>query len=92
MESILANYNYTLDDKGRLAFIGKKGESLKADSPKFKEMQQVRRLYDDTFTNYIAKQKTRNGYISYEDAEQANKAARAIVYIKYPKLAGAGTN
>ena len=89
LESILANYNYTLDDKGKLAFIGKKGESLKADSPKFKQMQQVRKLYDDQFTEYLTEQKRKNGYISYLDAERANQAARRIVYAKYPDLAGA---
>ena len=88
LESILANYRYTLDEKGRLAFIGE-GEGLKPTDPKFKEMQQARKLYEDTFTKYLVRQNKNKGFIDYLDAENANKAARNFVYIKYPTLAGA---
>ena len=75
LEEVLARFNYTIDDKGRLAYIGKDGQALKKDSEAYKQVIAARDRYNTAFARYLNYTKQMTGSLSYTDANNAALAA-----------------
>ena len=75
LEEVLARFNYTIDDKGKLAYIGPRGKALKKDSEGYKKVIAARDRYNTAFSRYLNYTKQMKGSLSYTDANNAALAA-----------------
>ena len=75
LEEVLARFNYTIDDKGKLAYIGPGGQALKKDSEGYKKVIAARDRYNTAFSRYLNYTKQMKGSLSYTDANNAALAA-----------------
>ena len=81
LNEVLGRFNYTIDAQGRLAYIGKGGESLKEGSAAYKKVTDARDTYNVAFAKYLNDAKKARGSLTYQDANNAAllaaKAAKA---------------
>ena len=75
LNEVLGRFNYTIDAQGKLAYIGKGGESLKEGSAAYKKVTDARDTYNVAFAKYLNDAKKARGSLTYLDANNAALAA-----------------